>query len=73
MENLTYLNDEKIYDLINKTERSIFLGKILSCELEGNDIFALHEALKILQYLAKLGVIEFNEERLKIKTKGIEN
>ena len=41
---MTYLNDEKIYKLIEKTERSIFLGKILSCELVGNDIFALHEA-----------------------------
>lgn len=64
---MTYLNDEKIYKLIEKTERSIFLGKILSCELEGNDIFALHEALKILQHLMKLGIIEFDEEGLVIK------
>ena len=64
---MTYLNDEKINQLINKTERAIFLGKILSCELEGNDIFVLHEALKILQHLMNLGIIEFDEEGLVIK------
>lgn len=70
---MTYLNDEKIYKLINKTERAIFLGTNLSRELKENDIFAIHEALMSLQQLVKLGIIGFDEEGLVIKTKGIKN
>ena len=50
-----YLNEEKIYKLINKIEKAVFYSDILSCKLEGSDVFALHEALMTLQQLnAKL-------------------
>jgi hypothetical protein len=65
-----YLNEEKIYKLINKIEKSVFYGDILSCKLEGSDVFALHEALMTLQQLVKLGIIGFNDEGFELKTKG---
>lgn len=68
-----YLNEEKIYKLINKIEKAVFYSDILSCKLEGSDVFALHEALMTLQQLVKLGIIGFDEEGLVIKTKGIKN
>lgn len=70
---MNYLNEEKIYHLIQKTERSIFFGEILSCKLDGTDILALHEALMILQHLVRHGFVKFNDEGFELKTKGIKN
>ena len=68
-----YLNEERIYQLVDKVEKSIFNGEILSCKLDVTDIIALHEALMILQQLVRLKIIGFDEEGLVIKTKGIKN
>lgn len=59
---MNYLNEEKICQLINKVEKSMFSGEILSCKLDGSDILALHEALMVLQYLIKQGFIKFDDE-----------
>lgn len=59
---MNYLNEEKICQLINKAEKSMFSGEILSCKLDGSDILALHEALMVLQYLVKQGFIKFDDE-----------
>ena len=39
-----YLNEERIYQLVDKVEKSIFNGEILSCKLDGRDVYAMHEA-----------------------------
>ena len=67
-----YLNEEILYKLINKVETSIFNGEILSCKLEGRDVFALHEALMTLQQLVRLGIIGFDDEGFVIKKAGVE-
>ena len=66
-----YLNEERIYKLINKIEKSVFYGDILSCKLEGRDVFALHEALMTLQQLVKLGIIGFDDEGFVLKNVNI--
>ena len=68
-----YLNEEIIYKLIDKIEKSVFYGDILSCKLDGRDVFALHEALMILQQLVRLGIIGFDDEGFVIKTSGVKN
>lgn len=67
-----YLNEEILYKLINKVETSIFNGEILSCKIEGRDVFALHEALMTLQQLVRLGIIGFDDEGFVIKKAGVE-
>lgn len=67
-----YLNEERIYRLIDKVETSIFNGAILSCKLEGRDVFAVHEALMTLQQLVRLGIIGFDDEGFVIKKAGVE-
>lgn len=69
---MKYLNEDRLYQLINKVETSIFNGEILSCKLEGRDVFALHEALMTLQQLVRLGIIGFDDEGFVIKKSGIE-
>lgn len=64
---MNYLNEEKLYRLIDKVEKSIFYGGVFSRKLDGDDIFALHDALMVLQHLVKLDVIEFDDEGLVIK------
>lgn len=59
---MKHLNEEKIYRLINKIEKSMFYGDIFSCKVDTTDIFALHEALMLLQQLVKQGFIEFDDE-----------
>ena len=66
-----YLNEERIYKLINKIEKSVFYGDILSCKFEGRDVFALHEALMTLQQLVKLGIIGFDDEGFVLKNVNI--
>lgn len=67
-----YLNEEIIYKLIDKIEKSVFYGEILSCKLEGRDVFAIHEALMTLQQLVRLGFIGFDDEGFVIKKSGVE-
>lgn len=67
-----YLNEKEIYQLINKVEKSIFNGEILSCRLDGRDVYAIHEALMTLQQLVKLGIIGFDDEGFVIKKIGVE-
>lgn len=62
-----YINEKRIYQLINKVEKSIFNGEILSCKLEGRDVYAIHEALMTLQQLVKLGIIGFDDEGLVVR------
>ena len=66
-----YLNKERIYQLIAKVEKSIFNGEILSCKLEGRDVYAIHEALMILQQLVRLGIIAFDDEGFVLKNVNI--
>ena len=66
-----YLNEKKIYQLIDKVEKSIFNGEILSCRLDGRDVYAMHEALMILQQLVRLGVIGFDNEGFVLKNVNI--
>lgn len=66
-----YLNEEIIYKLIDKIEKSVFYGDILSCKLDGRDVFALHEALMTLQQLVRLGIIGFDDEGFVIKASGV--
>lgn len=68
---MNYLNKEKLDRLINKIEKSMFYGEILSCKLDSIDILALHEALMILQQLVKIGIIEFDDEGFVIKTQTV--
>ena len=68
-----YLNEEKIYKLINKIEKSVFYGDILSCKLEGRDVYAIHEALMTLQQLVKLGIIGFDDEGFVVKNIDIKS
>lgn len=67
-----YLNEEIIYKLIDKVETSIFNSEILSCKLEGRDVFAIHEALMTLKQLVRLGIIGFDDEGFVIKKTQIE-
>ena len=62
-----YLNEKRIYQLIDKVEKSIFNGEILSCRLDGRDVYAVHEALMTLQQLVKLGIIGFDDEGLVVR------
>lgn len=66
-----YINEKRIYQLINKVEKSIFNGEILSCKLDGRDVYAIHEALMILQQLVKLGIIGFDDEGFVLKNVNI--
>jgi hypothetical protein len=68
---MIYLNEEKIYMLNRKIENAIFNGEFPKYNLE--DVFALHEALMVLQQLVKLGIIEFDEEGLVIKNGNIKD
>lgn len=67
-----YLNEEIIYKLIDKIEKTVFYGEILSCKLEGRDVFAIHKALMTLQQLVRLGIIGFDDEGFVIKKSGVE-
>lgn len=66
-----YLNEERIYQLVDKVEKSIFNGEILSCKLEGRDVYAIHEALMILKQLVRLGIIEFDDEGFVLRNVNI--
>lgn len=66
---MKHLNEEQLYRLINKVEKSMFYSGILSSKLAGNEIFALHEALITLQQLVKLGIIEFDDKGFVIKNR----
>lgn len=70
---MKYLNEEELYRLINKVEKSMFYSGILSSKLASNEIFALHEALMILQQLVKQGIIEFDDEGFVIKTHTVKD
>lgn len=70
---MNYLNKEKLDRLINKIEKSMFYGEILSCKLDSIDILALHEALMVLQQLVKIGIIEFDDEGFVIKNTDSKN
>lgn len=65
-----YLNEKEIYQLINKVEKSIFNDEILSCRLDGRDVYAIHEALMTLQQLVKLGIIGFDDEGFVVQNIG---
>lgn len=67
-----YLNEERLYELIDKIEKSVFYGESLSCRLEGRDVFAIHEALMTLQQLVRLRIIGFDDEGFVIKKSGVE-
>ena len=66
-----YLNEERIYQLVDKVEKSIFNGEILSCKLEGRDVYSIHEALMILKELVRLGIIEFDDEGFVLRNVNI--
>lgn len=68
-----YLNEDRLYKLIDKIEKSVFYGEILSCKLEGRGVFAIHEALMTLLQLVNLGIIGFDDEGFVIKTSGLKD
>lgn len=70
---MNYLNEENLYRLIKKLEKSMFYCDIFSRNSDGNDILLLHKALMALQQLVKLGIIEFNEEGFVIKNGNIKD
>lgn len=51
----------------------MFFSGIYQNKLKSDEVFALHEALMLLQHLVKSGFIEFDkDEGIAIKTKGAE-
>ena len=69
---MKYLNEDRLYQLIDKVEKSPFDGKRFSCKFEDMDVGALHEALMTLQQLVRLGIIGFDDEGFVIKKAGVE-
>jgi hypothetical protein len=67
---MKYLDEDKIYKLNSKIEYALFKGESLKYNQE--DIFALHEALMLLQQLVRLGIISFDEEGFVVKPGGLD-
>ena len=55
-----YLNEERIYKLINKIEKSVFYGDILSCKFEGRDVFV---AVRYVTYSARKSLSPYRSVR----------